>query len=177
MKTGTKVILLSVVLLGAGGLAYFFLKNKKAMTNVPGTDTTPGLGSNLTDDEDYIDLPSGMLPENNGTGAGSIKQHNEQVETYVPVTTVPVKQDSVRDSYLRSLTMYFTDTRYLTAFNNMSNDELAASWYYVGAYLNPGIPLLNDTKKLPNGQWDNSNPGNPGLFAKITAIRNKYGIF
>lgn len=177
MKTSIKVILISTILLVTGGVIYYFTKKKTvtASSNLPVDSFTNTGGSGAGAAVAGI-LPGGSFdtPAVVPVATGVV---NEKVQVYTPSAPVPVKQDSVRDSYMRSLTGYFSDQKYLDAFNKMSNEELAASWYYVGTYLSPGVQLLSATRKLTNGEWDNSNPGNPGLFSKISAIRSKYGIF
>lgn len=165
MKKETKILMLGVLAVGA--YLYFSKSNNAAaapLTTIPdipdytGGDSTPGSGVISTHPVDY--------------------NQNIPVYTTDPGTTSQiVAVDSIRDGYLRSLKSYIKDPATLAAFDKMINAELSDAWYYVGTYLAQGIPLLQSTKLLANGQWDNTNPGNPRLYNAIVAMHNKYGIF
>lgn len=82
-------------------------------------------------------------------------------------------------SYLNGFLSYIpaSNTTYWNVFAKMTPQELVTTWRYITMYLSTGMPLLSQTKMLANGQWDNSNPGDPNTYNAVLAIHNKYGIF
>lgn len=83
-------------------------------------------------------------------------------------------------AFLWSITQdinYADQPGYYAQFVKMTDAELANVWNYVSGYLIYNKPLLSASKMLANGQWDNSNPGNPQLYTAINNIHLKYGIF
>lgn len=157
-----KKYIFPVVVIG-GITAYYFLVMKKQPSQI--------------DAGDYVDPtttePGTTVISTNPTG------YNTQIPVYTTPTTAAIiaAQTATGKQYYYSLISAFTDPAYRAAFAAMTDNELYYSWWYYGNYLAHGIPLLYATRLLSNGQWDNSNPGNPELYNAIQAIHTKYGIF
>lgn len=182
--SGTKKSLLPVVLVG-GGLAAFLLLRKQqsgTVADLPADGYTEPINTNAPPVQIYDGAPASEVI----TDSDPLKaQYLYSIASLMPAGLSDPLVDRLKLLNSRQLADLYGIAGYIppseTAYWNklvlMSESELQTVWAYVSGYLAGGIPLLSQTRMLPNGQWDNNNPGNAALYNAMQAIKSKYGIF
>lgn len=182
--SGKKKSLLPVVLVGGGLAAYLILNKKQAADNVqlPADGYTEPVNTNAPTVEEYHGAPASEVI----TDSDPLKmQYYYSITSLLPSGLSNPLADKLKLLNSRQLADLYsisgyippTETLYWNKLVLMTEPELQNVWAYVSGYLANGIPLLSQTRMLPNGQWDNSNPGNAALYSAMQAIKSKYGIF